>query len=170
MSDHSYRTTLAWRGSTGQSYGIYSREHEVGASPADARLRLSADPAFRGDEALLNPEQLLLASASSCLLLSFLAVAARSRVDVVAYDDQATASMPAARRMRITRVEHRPRITVVGDVDDDKVRRMLDVAHRECFIANTLEVETVLEPTVVHARSGEQPTVVSPPTPGEDRP
>jgi organic hydroperoxide reductase OsmC/OhrA len=167
MNDHSYRTTLAWRGSTGEGYDAYSREHEVSAPPATARLRLSADPAFRGDEALLNPEQLLLASASSCLLLSFLAVAARSRVDVVAFDDEATASMPAARRMRITRVEHRPRITVVGDVEDDRVHRMLDIAHRECFIANTLQVETVIEPTVVHAQAGEQPTVVSPPSRGE---
>ena len=156
MGEHHYRTTLLWRGSTGRGYDAYSREHEVGAAPADARLRLSSDPAFRGDEALLNPEQLLLASASSCLLLSFLAVAARSRVNVVAYDDRASATMPEARPMRITHVEHRPRITVVGDVDDAKVRRMLDLAHRECFIANTLDVETTIEPIVVHAQAGEE--------------
>jgi organic hydroperoxide reductase OsmC/OhrA len=156
MSEHTYRTTLAWRGSTGQGYESYSREHEVGAAAAGAKLRLSSDPAFRGDDALLNPEQLLLASASSCLLLSFLAVAARSRVDVVAYDDRATAVMPQARHMRITRIEHRPRVTVVGDVSDDRVRRMLGIAHRECFIANTIEVETSIDPTVVHALAGEE--------------
>ena len=155
MSDHRYRTALTWRGSTGQGYDTYSREHEVGASPAAQQLRLSADPAFVGDESLLNPEQLLLAAASSCLLLSFLAVAARSRVDVVAYEDEAVALMPAARRMRITRIEHRPRITVAGDVADDRVRRMLDIAHRECFIATTLQVETGIEPTVVHAPAEE---------------
>lgn len=137
-------------------YDAYSREHEVGAAPAAAQLRLSSDPAFRGDEALHNPEQLLLAAASSCLLLSFLAVAARSRVDVVAYDDDATAVMPQATRMRITRIEHRPRITVVGDVGDDKLRRMLDIAHGQCFIANTLQVDTGIEPTVVHAQAGEE--------------
>jgi organic hydroperoxide reductase OsmC/OhrA len=31
------------------------------------RLRLSADPHFRGDAALLNPEQLVVLAASSCL-------------------------------------------------------------------------------------------------------
>lgn len=155
MSEHRYSTTLVWRGSTGVGYDDYSREHEVGAEPAAAQLRLSSDPAFRGDEALLNPEQLLLAAASSCLLLSFLAVAARSRIDVVAYDDRAEAVMPQARRMRVTGVTHRPRVTVVGEVADDRVRRMLDVAHRECFIANTLEVETTIDPTVVHAAEGE---------------
>ena len=83
-------------------------------------------------------------------------MAARSRVDVVAYDDHATALMPQAKRMRITRIEHRPRITVVGDVGDDKVRRMLGIAHDQCFIANTLDVETEIEPTVVHAQAGEE--------------
>jgi organic hydroperoxide reductase OsmC/OhrA len=156
MSDHTYRTTLTWRGSTGVGYDAYSREHEVGAAPAALQLPISSDPAFRGDEALLNPEQLLLASASSCLLLSFLAVAARSRVDVVAYDDLARAVMPEARRMRITRIEHRPRITVVGDVADDRLQRMLRLAHEQCFIANTLQVETSIEPTVVHAQAGEE--------------
>lgn len=147
--DHAYRTALTWRGSTGSGYEAYSREHEVVAAPAAAGLRLSADPSFRGDEALLNPEQLLLAAAASCLLLSFLAVSARARVDVVAYDDHATARMPPARRMRITRIEHRPRVTVTGEVDEARVVRLLEVAHHECFIATTLQVETSIEPTVL---------------------
>ena len=77
---------------------------------------------------------------------------------MVSYDDHATALMPEARRMRITRVEHRPRVTVVGDVSDERVEHMLEVAHRECFIANTLQVETSIEPTVVHAAAGEETT------------
>ena len=76
---------------------------------------------------------------------------------MVAYDDHATAHMPEARRMRITRIEHSPRITVVGDVDDDRVRRMLDIAHGQCFIANTLQVDTAIDPTVVHALAGRRP-------------
>ncbi len=151
MTDHAFATALVWRGSTGSGYDAYPREHEVRAEPATARLRLTAAPAFHGDAQLLNPEQLLLASASSCLLLSFLAVAARARIDVVAYDDRARAFMPEARRMRITRIEHRPTVTVSGEIATDRVRRLLDVAHRECFIANTLEVETSIEPTVVLA-------------------
>src|SRR5688500_10520702 len=110
---HTYRTALAWAGSTAVGYEDYARGHRVTADPAPAALELSSDPAFRGDPALLNPEQLLLAAASSCQLLSFLAVAARARLDVVAYSDSAEAEMPEDDKpMRLTRIVLRPVITV----------------------------------------------------------
>ena len=91
---HTYRSCLSWQGSTGAGYDAYDRTHRVATPPAETDLVLSSDPAFRGSPGLTNPEQLLLAAASSCQLLSFLAMAARSRIDVVAYDDDAEAEMP----------------------------------------------------------------------------
>jgi organic hydroperoxide reductase OsmC/OhrA len=122
----------------------------VDAAPAEDALRLSSDPAFRGDPALLNPEQLLVMAAASCQLLSFLAVAARARIDVVDYQDDAVGEMPEDDPpLRITRVTLRPRITMRGDVDDARIRHLVEVAHRECFIANSLKTEVVLEPEVI---------------------
>ena len=92
---HTYRTELAWVGSTGVGYDAYDRAHRVDAAPAEAALDLSSDPAFRGDPARLNPEQLLVAAASSCQLLSFLAVAARARLDVVGYAAHIAAQLGA---------------------------------------------------------------------------
>lgn len=149
---HRYATTLRWAGSTGVGYEAYDRGHDVGAPPADAELALSADPAFRGDAALLNPEQLLVAAASSCQLLSFLAVAARARLDVVAYDDDATAEMPEDDPpVRIVRIDLHPRI-VLADTDrarpaDERLAHLVEVAHRECFIANSLRTEVAVHPT-----------------------
>ena len=146
---HSYQSQLSWHGSTGAGYDSYDRAHRVVVPPADGELQLSSDPAFRGNERLLNPEQLPLASASSCQLLSFLAIAARSRIDVVTYDDSAEAVMPEDQKpMRITRIVLRPRIVVAAGADLDRVRRLVDKAHDACFIANTLTAEIVIEPTV----------------------
>ncbi|MDO9406996.1 OsmC family protein [Patulibacter sp.] len=148
---HRYAATCTWSGSTGAGYDGYGREHEVVAAPADAALRLSSDPAFAGDPRLLNPEALLLAAASSCQLLSFLAVAARARVDVVSYRDDAEAEMPEradAGPMWVERIVLRPRIGVRGDrPSDDRLRRLVDLAHRECFIAGSLRSEMVVEAT-----------------------
>jgi organic hydroperoxide reductase OsmC/OhrA len=105
---------------------------------------------FRGTAALLNPEQLLVMAAASCQLLSFLAVAARARIDVVDYQDDAAGEMPEDEQlMRLTRITLRPRITVRGDVSMDRVRHLVEVGHRECFIANSLETDVVVEPEVV---------------------
>jgi organic hydroperoxide reductase OsmC/OhrA len=150
---HTYRTELAWAGSTAAGYDDYGRAHRLDAPPAGTGLDLSSDPAFRGDPARLNPEQLLLAAASSCQLLSFLAVAARARIDVVAYADQAEAIMPEDDRpMRLTRITLRPVITLgasSADVPDTRLDHLVGVAHRECFIANSLRSDMTIEPTYV---------------------
>jgi organic hydroperoxide reductase OsmC/OhrA len=89
-------------------------------------------------------------AASSCQLLSFLAVAARARIDVIEYRDDAEGEMPEDDPpMRITRITLRPRITIRGDVDDARVWHLVEVAHRECFIANSLRTEVVVEPAVM---------------------
>src|SRR5829696_1214806 len=135
--EHPYRTDLTWAGSTAEGYDHYSRAHRLHAPPAAGTLELSADPAFGGDPARLNPEQLLVAAAASCQLLSFLAVAARARIDVVAYRDTAEAVMPEDERpMRITHITLHPVITLgsaSASVRDERLDHLVEVAHRECF-------------------------------------
>lgn len=145
---HGYDSRLSWRGTTSGGYEDYDRTHRMAVGQAPDSLTLSSDPAFAGDGELPNPEQLLLAAVSSCQMLTFLAVAARSRIDVVAYDDHALAVMPSdAQPMRITRIRLRPRILIAaGDID--RVRRLVDRAHKGCFIANTVNAEILIEPTV----------------------
>jgi organic hydroperoxide reductase OsmC/OhrA len=125
---------------------------------AGTALPMSADPAFHGDPALANPEQLLLAAASSCQLLSFLAVAARARLDVVAYADEAEAVMPEDDPpVRITEIVLRPRIILRGTVDAAKVARLVRIAHQECFIANSLSARIRVEHEIVGADVGDAP-------------
>ncbi len=153
---HTYHSRLSWQGTTAVGYETYDRTHRVAVPPADGELILSSDPAFNGDEHLPNPEQLLLAAASSCQLLSFLAIAARSRVEVLAYDDDADAVMPEEEKpMRITRITLRPRISVAAGSDLDRVRRMVESAHESCYIANTLTAEILIEPVIEHAAPAE---------------
>ena len=146
---HRYRARCVWEGSTGVGYEAYSRAHRVDAPPAEGGLALSSDPAFRGDPTRWNPEQLLVMAAASCQLLSFLAVAARARVDVVAYADDAGAEMPERDRpVRITSIRLRPLVTLVrGQADETRMRQLVDLAHRECYIANSLKTEITVEPT-----------------------
>lgn len=151
MAAHGYRAQVRWDGSTGVGYRSYRRAHSAFLPPATEGLDLSADPHFRGDADLPNPEQLLVLAASSCQLLSFLAVAAQAKVDVVGYADDATGEMPQdVTPMRVTRIVLRPVVTVAGSVPDEEVERLLHEAHEQCYIANSLTTEVVLEPQVNH--------------------
>jgi len=146
--DHLYTVTCTWQGSTGAGYDAYDRAHQGHATPAEGVLDLTADPAFRGDPSHLNPEQLVVLAASSCQLLSFLAVAARARIDVVDYVDDAQGVMPdSPTPMRITKIELRPRITVRGEVTEQRLAHLCDVAHHECFVANSLTTEITVTPS-----------------------
>jgi organic hydroperoxide reductase OsmC/OhrA len=148
---HRYAARLSWCGSTAAGYDHYTRAHEATCPPAQHAqpLPLSSDPAFGGDPSRLNPEQLLVLAASSCQMLSFLAVAARARLDVTHYEDDAEGIMPEGERpMRITRIVLRPSIAIAGDAPDDaRLHELAETAHRHCFIANSLSTEIVLEPT-----------------------
>jgi organic hydroperoxide reductase OsmC/OhrA len=147
---HRYKVRCQWSGSTGAGYEVYDRAHTASASPASHRLQLSADPAFRGDPDLLNPEQLVVVAAASCQLLSFLAVAARARVDVLGYDDEGVGVMPEDDPpVRLRSISLRPTIRVAAGTSEDRVRHLVEVAHRECYIANSLHTEVLVEPTVV---------------------
>lgn len=150
---HTYRSRLTWAVSTGEGYGSYDRTHRVVVPPADVALTMSADRALLGSPDLANPEQLLLAAVSSCQLLSFLALAARSRIDVVDYTDDAEALMPEhPTPMRITRITLRPNIVVTAGTDGDRVVGLVGLAHDGCFIANTLKADTRIEPVIEVSR------------------
>ena len=146
---HEYGAVVTWRGSTASGYSSYDRTHAGACPPAAASLALSADPAFLGDAAILNPEQLLVLAAASCQLLSFLAVAARAHIDVWEYDDDAEASMPdLPRPVSISEIRLRPRIRVAPGTDAAQVLHLCDVAHGECYIANSLSCPVVVEAAV----------------------
>jgi organic hydroperoxide reductase OsmC/OhrA len=146
---HQYRALCSWSGSTAAGYEAYDRKHRASAPPAEPDLTLSADPAFRGDPGQLNPEQLVVLAAASCQLLSFLAVAARARIDVRDYRDEATAAMPEGERpVRLAEIVLRPRITLATGPSEERVRHLVEVAHRECYIANSLATPVRVEPLI----------------------
>jgi organic hydroperoxide reductase OsmC/OhrA len=73
----------------------------------------------------------------------------RARVDVTRYEDDAEAIMPEGDRpVRITQITLRPRITIAPgqDATDERLRKLVDTAHRQCYVANSLSTEIVVEP------------------------
>jgi organic hydroperoxide reductase OsmC/OhrA len=149
--EHHYRLDLTWtgadRGPT-SSYQDYSREYRVvieGKPP----LRGSADPLFRGDASLHNPEDMLVAALASCHMLSFLALAARAGVSVLAYDDGAKGTMTfEGGHGQFSGVALHPRVVVAAGTDPDLVHRLHEQAHEACFIARSVNFPVTHEPSI----------------------
>lgn len=148
MIQHRYDAHVQWSGSTESGYDHYSREHV--ATVGGQSYVMSSDPHFGGDSALRNPEQLLAMAASSCQLLSFLAVAARARLDVLSYEDRAVAVMTEGEGpMWVELIQLRPRIELAPGSRIDRIERLIQIAHQECFIARTLRSGMRIEAKVV---------------------
>jgi organic hydroperoxide reductase OsmC/OhrA len=151
MPTHRYESLLRWSGSTGLGWEHYERAHNVSAPPAEQTLTVTTGEA-KGDPAQLNPEQLVVMAASSCQMLMFLHLAAKARIDVVEYTDEATGLMPLDDEpVRIQEITLQPRIVIAGDAGDERVLKLVHLAHEQCFIANSLNSEMRLEPVIERA-------------------
>jgi organic hydroperoxide reductase OsmC/OhrA len=150
---HTYTAKLTWTGAAAGptvSYRAYSREYlaEIAGKPP---LRGSADPLFRGDAGLVNPEELLVIALSSCHMLSYLALCARSGVAVLSYEDAASGTMAMRDgRLAFTEVMLRPRVAIAAATSLDKAAALHAKAHAECFIAASVNFSVRHEPVVTH--------------------
>lgn len=150
---HEYEARVTWDGNLGEGtsgYANYGRQfHAAIAGKPD--LTGSADPAFRGDPAQLNPEDLFLTSIAACHMLSYLALCARNGVRTVSYDDRATGLMvvdPATGGGRFKEIVLHPSVTVATGSDVALAMSLHERAHELCFIANSCRVPIRHEATV----------------------
>lgn len=150
---HTYTLGLTWTGNTGtgtSSYKSYSRDHIYSAA-GKPDIPGSADPAFRGDARRYNPEDLLVASISSCHMLWYLHLAAEAGVKVIAYRDDPVGTMAedAAKGGHFTLVTLHPKVTIARGSDPLKARDLHQPAHAKCFVANSVNFPVACEPEIV---------------------
>lgn len=115
-----------------------SRNHsiEIVGKPV---LDVSAAKAFKGDSALYNPEDLLLASLTSCHMMSYLYCCSLHNIDVLSYTDCAEAILEVYNdgSGRIVKVVLNPVIIIVDENKIDTAFSLHMKANQLCFIANS---------------------------------
>jgi organic hydroperoxide reductase OsmC/OhrA len=123
-----HRARVLWEGGTDDVRG-----HTI--ELAAQRLSASCAADFGGDVEKADPEEMFVASLSSCHMLWFLALARAEGIGVTAYEDEPEGTMDGT---RFTRVVLRPRIAFDGDLDDARLELLHHRAHERCFIANSV--------------------------------
>ena len=149
---HHYSTRVRWTGNRGAGttdYRAYERSHEITAD-GKPTIAGSSDPAFRGDAARYNPEELFVASLSACHMLWYLHLCADAGVVVTDYYDESRGVMEETTSGgRFTRVILRPRVTVASQDMIEQALQLHAGAHAHCFIANSVNFEVLVEPEMV---------------------
>lgn len=157
--EHRFTAMLTWLGAPlvvspegpRATYEAYSRQCRV-EMPGKPALTASAAEAFRGDPALHNPEDMLVAALSVCHALSYLAECARAGIGVVSYRDEAEGVMAIRdKKMRFVSVLLKPEVIISDVAKLEQARVLHAAAHDGCFIANSVNFPVENRPTVTAA-------------------
>jgi organic hydroperoxide reductase OsmC/OhrA len=151
---HKYEARVIWSRQSGEKFvdNRYSRAHEwsfdggvtvrASSSPSVVPVPLSVTDA-------VDPEEALVASASSCHMLYFLFFAAKRGFVVDRYDDEAFGVLEKneAGKMFMSRITLRPQVAFSGEKSPtaDELQALHHSAHEECFIATSLKTEIGVE-------------------------
>jgi organic hydroperoxide reductase OsmC/OhrA len=150
---HNYQATITWTGNKGtgtDNYKNYERSHSI-EIPNKTTILGSSDPAFRGDSTKHNPEDLLVASLSSCHMLWYLHLCSQANVIVINYVDNATGIMVETPNGsgQFTEVTLNPIVTVAQQSMIDKANELHAKANELCFIANSVNFKVKHNATAV---------------------
>ena len=152
MSEH--RATISWKRTTDDfSTGKYSREH-TWTFDGGAIVQASSSPAVvplpYSNPAYVDPEEVYVASLSSCHMLTFLYLAGRRGFQIDSYQDEAVGTITKDERRIpwVSTVTLNPRIVYSGEkrptpAEEDELHHQ---SHEQCFIANSVKTEVVVTP------------------------
>ncbi len=140
-NQHRYSLTLQWTGNKGQgtsAYTAYERSHVVSVINKPDLL-CSSDTGFRGDKTMYNPEELLVASLSSCHMLWYLHLCSEAGIVVTEYIDNAKGTMIVTDDGggRFSEVTLYPEVTITNRSMEEKANELHKRANHLCFIANS---------------------------------
>ncbi len=147
MSDaHQFETTLRWPALATQTMPpspTFSRNNILGGT-GKPDVPGSSPAIYGGDTSRYNPEELLLMSLAQCHMLTYLAIAAKKNITILAYEDRATGTLgvgenaAAGAKMSMQSVILHPRVTVAKGTNLSDVQAMHQKAHANCFMANSV--------------------------------
>jgi len=153
MKTHTYNVRINWTGNDGEgtkNYRSYRRDHTIQVA-GKPEIPGSSDPSFRGDPSRYNPEDLLVASLSSCHMLWYLHLCAVNHITVLEYQDAATGVMEeeADGAGQFVKAVLHPVVKIAAGGDPAKALALHHEAHKFCFVGRSVNFPVEIEAEVV---------------------
>jgi organic hydroperoxide reductase OsmC/OhrA len=113
---------------------------------------VGSPPEFKGEPDVWSPEELLVASLNTCLMLTFLTFAQARGLSLAGYESEAEGLLENVDgKYRITAVTVRPRVALKGESEREPARKIMASVEAECFISNSITSKVTLTPEFVVA-------------------
>ena len=140
--NHTFKATVNWKINKGESTAnprTFSRNHKVTIANKITPLQVSAAKAFKGDDTLYNPEDLLLSALTSCHMMSYLYVCAQNQIEVLSYSDvsEGDLEVESSGSGSFKSVRLKPIVTIKDSSKQTLALHLHQKANELCFIANS---------------------------------
>jgi organic hydroperoxide reductase OsmC/OhrA len=134
---------------------IWSSARRGLLSSADKpNIVVGSPPEFKGEPDIWAPEELLVGSVNTCMMLTFLALAQARGLTPAGYESEAEGLLENVEgKYRITEVTVRPHIIIRTEAELERTREIMETAEAQCFISNSVKSKIKLIPEFVVARS-----------------
>ena len=158
-TQHNYKLGVKWTGNQGTetfNHKDFERSYTIQIENK-ADIFGSSDPEFRGDKTKHNPEELLLASVSSCHMLWYLYLCYEAQIMVINYVDNATAILEETENGngKFSSITLNPIITVTEESMVEQATELHKKANEFCFVANSLNLKVDHQPIINVAKVDE---------------
>lgn len=153
MKTHQYSIKIEWTGNKGSGtfdYRAYSRDHIISNAKKETVINGSSDSAFYGDDTRYNPEDLLIASLSSCHMLWYLHLCVNHGIIVVDYTDYTEGILEENTdgSGQFKEVTLKPTVIISKEENKELALQLHEKANEMCFIANSCNFEVKHQPTI----------------------
>jgi organic hydroperoxide reductase OsmC/OhrA len=137
-----YKAKTAWSSARSGMLSAAGRANIVVGSP----------PEFNGEPDVWAPEELLVGSLNTCMMLTFLTLARAQGLTPVGYESEAEGLLENVEgKYHITEVTVRPSVTLKSEVELELARKAMESVEAHCFIANSINARVTLIPEFVVA-------------------
>ena len=115
---------------------------------------VGSPPEFKGEADIWAPEELLVGSLNTCIMLTFLTLAQAKGLTPVGYESEAEGLLENIEgKFRITEVTVRPRVSLKVKAELERAREIMERVEAQCFISNSIKSKVTLTAEFVIAPS-----------------
>jgi len=122
------------------AHGAWKQGRRIKAS-AEGKpdLEISSPPEFKGERGIWTPEDLFVTALNVCIMETFLAFAEQKGLGLAAFESSAEALLDFKDgQYRFTEITVRPQVGVKSQEDLERARPIMESAHANCFISNSI--------------------------------
>jgi peroxiredoxin-like protein len=139
--EHYYDVAVRWDS---------ERKGTLSSTVLPSTIEVATPPQFpQGMPGIWSPEHLLVAAVNSCLMTTFLAIAANSRLDFESFRSDAAGKLEVIEgKYMISEITLKPTVIIANEEDREKAERVLRKSEAACLITNSVKSSVTMIPQV----------------------